>query len=93
MRTLRSDARPLLQVRGRALQVVSVLFASCGGIFLQQGAFERVPASVALCLLSTTPIFLLPLAVGILRERYRWTALVGTALALGGVVLLTASSG
>jgi drug/metabolite transporter (DMT)-like permease len=90
MRTLRSDARPLGTIRGRGAQVVSVLLASCGGIFLQQAAFERVPASVALCLLSTTPIFLLPLAVGILRERYRWTAVAGTALALGGVAWLVA---
>lgn len=90
LRTLRADARPLVTIRGRGAQVVSVLLASCGGIFLQQGAFERVPSSVALCLLSTTPIFLLPLAVGILRERYRWTALLGTALALGGVVWLVA---
>jgi drug/metabolite transporter (DMT)-like permease len=88
LRTLRSDARPLATPRGRGLQIASVLLASCGGIFLQQGAFERVPASVALCLLSTTPIFLLPLAVGILRERYGWNALLGTVVALAGVVWL-----
>jgi len=86
--TLRGDARPLRTPRGRAPQFVSVLVASCGGIFLQQGAFERIPASVALCLLSTTPIFLLPLAIGILHERYRWTALLGTVLALVGIPLL-----
>jgi drug/metabolite transporter (DMT)-like permease len=86
--TLRADSRPLFTPRGRSLQFASVLLASCGGIFLQQGAFERVPASVALCLLSTTPIFLLPLAIGILRERYRFTALPGTLLALAGIALL-----
>jgi len=88
LRTLRSDARPLATIRRRGLEVVSVLLASCGGIFLQQGSFERIPASVALCLLSTTPIFLLPLAVGILRERYRRSAGVGTVVALAGVLWL-----
>src|SRR5262249_47748895 len=65
---------PLRTITARGKEIAAIFFGTFIGIFLQQGALERTDASVALCLLSTTPIFLLPLALVVLRERYRGIA-------------------
>jgi len=87
-RRTRSDFAPLRALPTMRRELVAVLIATYLGIFLQQQAYAGLDASIALCLLSTTPLFLLPLAVGILRERYRWYAWLGTLIATSGVPLL-----
>ncbi len=87
-RRWRADSAPLCALPQMRKELVAVFLATFVGIFLQQAAYARLDASIALCLLSTTPLFLLPLAVGILRERYRWIAWLGTLLATAGVPLL-----
>jgi drug/metabolite transporter (DMT)-like permease len=85
---LRVDARPLAAIGTMRKELLAVFLATFLGIFAQQMAYARLDASVALCLLSTTPIFLLPLAVGILRERYLPRAWLGTLVATAGIPLL-----
>ncbi len=82
------DFAPLRMLPQMRRELVAVFLATFLGIFLQQAAYANLDASVALCLLSTTPLFLLPMAVGILHERYRWIAWFGTLLATAGVPLL-----
>ena len=87
-RTLGNDLQPLRRAGSERRALLAVLLGTLGGNLLQQFSYSKLPASVALCLLSTTPIFLLPLAIGILGERFRATAWLGTLLATAGVPLL-----
>lgn len=87
-RRARMDFAPLRALPTMRRELVAVLIATYLGIFLQQQAYAGLDASIALCLLSTTPLFLLPLAVGVLHERYRWYAWLGTLIATSGVPLL-----
>lgn len=88
MRRSALDFAPLRQLPRMRKELVAVFLATFLGIFLQQAAYARLDASVALCLLSTTPLFLLPMAVTLLHERYRLIAWIGTLLATAGVPLL-----
>jgi len=91
--SLRADARPLRALPSLRKELLAVFLATFLGILMQQAAYARLEASVALCLLSTTPVFLLPLAVGILRERYLPRAWLGTLLATAGIPLLLSKGG
>ncbi len=82
------DSVPLRSVLTLRRELTAVFFATFVGIFLQQVAYASMPASLALSILSTTPLFLMPLAIRYLGERYRWTAWLGTVLATLGIPLL-----
>ncbi|MEZ4256779.1 MAG: DMT family transporter [Polyangiales bacterium] len=62
------------------------------GIWLVSAAIRYAPASVATTLSSTSPLFVLPLAVVFLRERVSVRAVLGTVLAIAGIALLFARS-
>ncbi|MBM4013520.1 MAG: DMT family transporter [Planctomycetes bacterium] len=83
-----ADLAPLREAPRRGRELLAVLIGTFLGVFLQQQAYAGLDASIALCLLSTTPLFLLPMAVTLLGERYRWWAWLGTLLATAGVPLL-----
>ncbi len=57
------------------------------GIYLQQTAFKFAPTGIAQALLSTGPLFVLPLAAA-MGDRVSGRAIGGALLALGGVWLL-----
>ncbi|MEG4287612.1 DMT family transporter [Microcoleus sp. C2C3] len=57
------------------------------GIFLQQTALKYAPAGIAQALISTSPLFILPLAV-LAGERVSLRAVVGVVAAIGGISLL-----
>ncbi len=82
------DLAPLRTLPRRGRELLAVLIGTFLGVFLQQSAYAGLDASIALCLLSTTPLFLLPLAITVLGERYRWWAWLGTLLATAGVPAL-----
>jgi drug/metabolite transporter (DMT)-like permease len=82
------DLAPLRAVASQRRELLAVVIGTFLGVLLQQCAYAGLDASVALCLLSTTPLFLLPLAMAFLGERYRWFAWLGTLLATAGVPLL-----
>ncbi|MGE3166697.1 MAG: DMT family transporter [Planctomycetota bacterium] len=65
--------------------------AFCGtylGIWFSLLAFQHTSIGVASTLTSTSPIFVLPLVWFFLRQKITVRALLGTCVAIGGVVLL-----
>jgi len=57
------------------------------GIFLQQTALKYAPAGIAQALISTSPLFILPLAV-LAGEKVSLRAVVGVVAAIGGIAIL-----
>lgn len=57
------------------------------GIFLQQTSLKYAPAAIAQALSSTSPLFILPLAV-LAGEKVSLRAFVGVVCAIGGIALL-----
>ncbi|WP_293360640.1 MULTISPECIES: DMT family transporter [unclassified Microcoleus] len=57
------------------------------GIFLQQTSLKYAPAAIAQALSSTSPLFVLPLAV-LAGEKVTLRAFVGVVCAIGGIALL-----
>lgn len=57
------------------------------GIFLQQTSLKYAPAAIAQALSSTSPLFILPLAV-LAGEKVSLRAVVGVVCAIGGIALL-----
>lgn len=57
------------------------------GIWLQQTAIKFTAAGIALTLTNTSPLFVIPIAIG-LGERVSLRAFVGVAIALCGIALL-----
>jgi drug/metabolite transporter (DMT)-like permease len=57
------------------------------GIFLQQTGLKYAPAGIAQALSSTSPLFILPLAV-LAGEKVSLRAVVGVVAAIGGIALL-----
>jgi drug/metabolite transporter (DMT)-like permease len=79
--------RPL---RSRQLIPIVVLAAFLGtylGIWLQQVSFKYTAAGIAQALLATSPLFVLPIAIG-LGDRVTWRAVLGVLMAIGGIWLL-----
>ena len=59
------------------------------GVSCMQQAFETTPAGVVLAIISTSPIVIIPIAFYMDGERPSRRALLGTLIAVGGVVGLT----
>ena len=57
------------------------------GIFLQQTSLKYAPAAIAQALSSTSPLFILPLAV-LAGEKVSLRAVLGVVCAIGGIALL-----
>lgn len=70
--------------------IPAVFMGTYGGIWLQQAAFARADTGYVQTLLSTTPIWILPLAM-LTGERVSLRAVLGSLIGLGGVVLLVFS--
>jgi drug/metabolite transporter (DMT)-like permease len=80
--------RFLLDRRFAALFFVSVFVNTFGGFWLSLLAIEKTHVSIANTLNSTEPLFILPIAVVVLKEKITKWVIIGTALALAGVVLM-----
>jgi drug/metabolite transporter (DMT)-like permease len=57
------------------------------GIWLQQVSLKLAPTGIAQTLLSTSPLFILPLAA-VLGDRISKRAVLGAVISVGGIVLL-----
>ena len=79
---------PFREPRLFGLFVLSVCVVTFGGFWLSLVAIKYVDVSIAYTLNSTEPLFILPLAVLILKERITLRALLGTVVALGGIACL-----
>lgn len=68
--------------------IISVCVITYGGFLLSFVAFKYVELSIANTLNSTEPIFILPLSAIFLKEPITARAILGTAITMGGIVLL-----
>lgn len=74
------------RVLGRVVFVVAVVVF--GGFWLSLVALKHVDASVAGTLNATGPLFVLPMAMILLKEKISIRSVVGTGVAIGGVGLI-----
>jgi drug/metabolite transporter (DMT)-like permease len=62
------------------------------GVWLSLVAINRAEAGIAATLMAMTPVLILPMAAWIERERIGWRAILGAAVAVLGVTILTLHS-
>lgn len=67
---------------------IAVCVVTFGGFWLSLLAIKNIDVSIANTLISTEPVFVLPLAAVFLRERITGRAISGTFVAVLGIVLL-----
>jgi drug/metabolite transporter (DMT)-like permease len=79
---------PLQDFRSIGLFLLSVLVVTFGGFWLSLVAVKYVDVAVASSLNSLEPVFILPLGAVFLQEKITMSAVLGTMVALSGVVLL-----
>ena len=70
-----------------AIVAVAALLGTYGGLWLQQEAFARAKAGPVQTMLSTTPVWILPIAA-LAGERVGVRAVVGAVVAVAGVGLM-----
>jgi drug/metabolite transporter (DMT)-like permease len=68
--------------------LVAVCVVTFGGFWLSLVAIKYLPVAVANTLISLEPVFVLPLAAIVLKEKIAPLQIVGTLTALGGVIVL-----
>ncbi len=73
--------------------VVAVLVITFGGFWLTMVGYKYTDASVATILMSTEPLFILPLARIFMQERVTPRAIVGALIAVAGVIFILLSVG
>jgi drug/metabolite transporter (DMT)-like permease len=66
----------------------TVLVVIFGGFWLFLVALKYIDASIATILNSTTPLFILPMAVFLLKEKISFRAILGAIVAVGGITLI-----
>lgn len=79
---------PLADVRLLAQFVIAVAVVTFGGFWLSLVAMKYTDLSVANTVASVEPVFALPLAAIVLKERITMKSLTGAVLSTAGVVLL-----
>ena len=79
--------KPLASSRMIGAIAVTAFFSTYLGIWLQQTALKFTATGVAQALISTSPLFVLPVAIW-LGEQVSYRAILGVLVALGGIVLL-----
>ncbi|MBF2066140.1 MAG: DMT family transporter [Calothrix sp. C42_A2020_038] len=90
--TLRREKLTSVPSPSKSWRIIgAICFAAfCGtylGIWLQQTAIKLAPVGIASTLLQTSPIFALPLALG-MGERISMRATAGVLIAIAGIALL-----
>ena len=82
------QVRRLFSPRPFRRLLVAAFFGTFCGIWLMQAGISWTDSAVASALHSTTPLFTLPIAIFVLRERVTLGAVIGSCLAVAGVVIL-----
>ncbi|WGV24493.1 DMT family transporter [Halotia branconii] len=70
--------------------LTSFFAAACGtylGIWLQQTAIKLTAAGIAITLMQTSPLFVIPIAI-CMGEKVSWRAIAGVIIAIAGIGLL-----
>jgi drug/metabolite transporter (DMT)-like permease len=79
---------PFHDARLAARFFIAVCVITIGGFWMAVVAFKYTSVAVATSLISTEPIFILPLSVIVLKEKLTPHAVVGAVIAVAGVVAL-----
>jgi drug/metabolite transporter (DMT)-like permease len=77
----------LFSVRLMGVIAITAFGSTFLGIWLQQTALKFSPAGIAQTLLATSPLFVLPITLG-MGEKVSYRAVVGVAIAIAGIALL-----
>lgn len=78
---------PVRSLRVCAIIALTAVFSTYLGIWLQQISLKFAAAGIAQTLSSTSPLFVLPLAI-LLGDRISWRAIIGVFVSLSGVAFL-----
>jgi drug/metabolite transporter (DMT)-like permease len=87
---LKTWLTPFADRRTIKLLLSAVFVAIFGGFWLFLVALKHIDASIAVVLNETTPLFVLPLAFFMLKEKISLRSVIGAAIAVSGVVLIFA---
>ena len=79
--------KPLQSWRILGVIAITAFFSTYLGIWLQQTSLKFAPAGIAQTLSSTSPLFVLPLAIW-MGDVVSFRAILGVLVALGGVAVL-----
>lgn len=85
-----SGLQALRQPRVLGLFGVSVTIVTFGGFWLSLAAIAHVEVAMANTLSATEPLFVLPLAAILLKERITWPVVLGSLTTVAGIVLMVA---
>ncbi|MDY7108254.1 MAG: DMT family transporter [Planctomycetota bacterium] len=72
---------------------VGVTFGPVVGVWNSMVAVDRAEAGIAATLMAMTPVFILPFAVWLEKERISWRAAIGALIAVAGVAILALANG
>ncbi|MCZ6835307.1 MAG: DMT family transporter [Planctomycetota bacterium] len=84
--------RATLRRQALAFVLMGTIFGPVVGVWLSMVAVDQTSAGIAATLMALSPVFILPFAVWIEKERLSWRAVVGALVAVAGVVLLASIS-
>jgi len=85
-----SDLNALRQPRVLGLFLVSVTIVTFGGFWLSLAAIAHVDVAIANTLSATEPLFVLPLAAFLLKERITAPVIFGSLVTVAGIILVVA---
>lgn len=72
---------------------IGVFFGPVCGVWMSMVAIERTETGIAATLMAMTPVFILPFAAWIEKERITWRAVCGAVVAVLGVAILMLTNG
>lgn len=81
--------RPIFSEPRRAFMLAAASFAgTCIGLILMSAGVKYAKAGIAAALNSTCPIWIIPIAHFVLKERVTWPTAICTTVAVAGIVLM-----
>ena len=81
--------RLLREREGMARSIEPVFVGTFLGVIFMTIAIDAAHEAVAGAILSLTPVFAVPVSRWLFKEEIRWQTLIGTCIAVGGVVLIS----
>lgn len=88
---LKASLRIFADKESRLPALVPTFFGTYLGVMCMMMAIANLPEAVSGALLSLVPIFAIPISWWLLKEKVHRATLIGTCIAVAGVVLIVAS--
>jgi len=86
-----SDLGPLRKPQVLGLFLISVTIVTFGGFWLSLAAIAHVDVAIANTLNATEPLFVLPLAAIVLKEKITPPVILGSLFTVAGIILIVTS--